>query len=67
MSTLEAIKLDCTYEERTSTKDSNKKYKCIVIKISENYEKVVFLSVPEQALIENTNKDNFSAFDSYNY
>lgn len=53
---MEAIKLDCTYEERTSTKDSNKKYKAIFIKISDNYEKVVFVSVPEQALIE-SNKD----------
>ena len=58
---LEPIKLDCTYEERTSTKDSTKKYKAIFIKIADNYEKVVFVSVPEQALIEN-NKDS-----SYNY
>lgn len=61
MSTLEAIKLDCTYEERTSTKDTTKKYKCLVIKFTDNYEKVVFLSVPEQALIES----NYTS--PYNY
>lgn len=57
---MEAIKLDCTYEERTSTKDNNKKYKAIFIKISDNYEKVVFVSVPEQALIEANKKDDFT-------
>lgn len=57
---MEAIKLDCTYEERTSTKDSNKKYKAIFIKISDNYEKVVFVSVPEQALIESNKDKDFS-------
>lgn len=61
---MEAIKLDCTYEERTSTKDNSKKYKAIFIKISDNYEKVVFVSVPEQALIESNNKDQ--GFN-YNY
>lgn len=59
---METIKLDCTYEERTSTKDNNKKYKAIFIKISDNYEKVVFVSVPEQALIEANNK-NKNPFD----
>ena len=59
---LEAIKLNCTYEERTSTKDSSKKYKAIFIKIADNYEKVVFVSVPEQALIENNNTSSI-----YNY
>lgn len=58
---MEPIKLDCTYEERTSTKDTTKKYKCIIIKIADNYEKVVFLSVPEQALIES----NYTS--PYNY
>lgn len=53
---MEPIKLDCTYEERTSTKDSTKKYKAIFIKISDNYEKVVFVTVPEQALIEQNKK-----------
>lgn len=58
---MEPIKLDCTYEERTSTKDTNKKYKAIFIKISDKYEKVVFVTVPEQALIEQ-NK-NTSIYD----
>lgn len=54
---MEAIKLNCTYEERTSKSDDKKKYKAIFIKISDNYEKVVFVSVPEQALIESNNKE----------
>lgn len=55
---MEPIKLDCTYEERTSSKDTTKKYKAIYIKIADNYEKVVFLSVPEQALIEQNYKSS---------
>lgn len=57
MSTLEAIKLDCTYEERTSQKDTTKKFKAIFIKLAPNFEKVVFLSVPEQALLESSHKE----------
>lgn len=58
---LEPIKLNCVYEERTSTKDNGKNYKAIFIKISDNYEKVVFLTVPEQALLEqNAKPTNFS-------
>ena len=49
---MEPIKLDCTYEERTSTKDTSKKYKAVIVKIAPNYEKVVFLTIPEQALLE---------------
>lgn len=55
---MEPIKLDCTYEERTSIKDTTKKYKAIYIKIAPNYEKVVFLTVPEQALLEQNNKSS---------
>lgn len=53
---MEAIKLNCTYEERTSKKDGNKTYKCLVIKFADNYEKVIFLTIPEIALIENAHK-----------
>lgn len=60
---LEPIKIDCTYEERTSTKDSNKKFKALFIKISDKYEKIVFLSVPEQALIESNEKEKSSIYD----
>lgn len=49
---MEAIKLDCTYEERVSKKDSSKKYKAIFIKINEHYEKLVLVSYPEQVMIE---------------
>ena len=55
---MEAIKLDCTYEERTSKKDTNNTFKAIFIKLAPNFEKVVFLSVPEQALIETSHKGN---------
>lgn len=58
MSSLETIKLDCTYEERTSKKDSTTKFKAVYIKLAPNFEKVVFLSVPEQALIEASHKEN---------
>lgn len=62
---METIKLSCTYEERTSRKDSSKKYKAIFIKIAPNYEKMVLVSVPEQALIESNNhSDNL---DPYNF
>lgn len=49
---MEPIKLECTYEERKSKKDSSKTYKAIFIKLSENYEKVVMIEYPEQKLIE---------------
>ena len=52
MLTLEPIKLDCTFEERTSKKDNTTRYKCLVIRLSNNYEKVIFLTIPEVALIE---------------
>lgn len=58
MSTLETIKLDCTYEERYSKKDATKKFKAIFVKLSPNFEKCVLLSVPEQALIESSHKVN---------
>lgn len=56
MSTLETIKLDCTYEERTSKNDTTKKYKAVFIKLADNFEKCVFLSVPEQALVESAHE-----------
>lgn len=60
----EPITLKCTYEERTSKKDNTKKYKAIFIKIAPNYEKMVLVSVPEQALIEanNTARVDFDQF-----
>ena len=46
--------LKCTFEERTSAK-TGKKYKALFIRLSDNnsYEKIVLLSAPEIALIEN--------------
>lgn len=43
--------LKCTFEERISTK-TGKSYKAIFIKLGNNYEKIVLLSAPEIALIE---------------
>lgn len=61
---METIKLSCTYEERTSKKDSSKKYKAIFIQIAPNYEKMVLVSVPEQALIEaNSHSDNLNPYN----
>ena len=51
---MESIKLNCTFEERTSKE--GKVYKCVVIKLSENYEKIIFLNAPEIALLENSHK-----------
>lgn len=62
---MEPIKLDCVYEERTSKE--GKTYKAIIIKISDNYEKVVFLSVPEQALLEQNNKKVEETINPYNF
>jgi hypothetical protein len=49
---MEPIKLECTYEERISKKDSSKKYKAIFIKINDRYEKMILVSYPEQIMIE---------------
>lgn len=65
---METINLVCTYEERTSKKDTSKKYKAIFIKIAPNYEKMVLVSVPEQALIESNNlPTNDSKVNPYNF
>lgn len=59
---MKAIKLDCTYEERTSKSDPTKTYKAIFIKLADNYEKMIFISIPEQILIENNHKDQEDMF-----
>lgn len=64
---MESIKLECTYEERTSRKDNSKKYKAIFIKIAPNYEKMVLVSVPEQALIESNNSSSTSNVNPYSF
>ena len=61
--TLKAIKLDCTYEERISEK-TQKPYKAIFIKLSDKYEKTVFVSYPEEALIDSIN--NIESTESLN-
>ena len=48
---MDTHKLECTYEDRTSKKD-NKKYKAVFIKLSDEYEKMIFLTVPETVLLE---------------
>ena len=45
------MRLDAILEERTSKKDKNKTYFCIVVKLTENVEKVVFLEQAEVELI----------------
>ena len=64
--TLETIKLDCTYEERVS-KTTNNPYKCLVVRLSDDYEKIILMSRPEQALIESSAKKNDSShsFDEF--
>lgn len=61
---MESKKINATYEERTSKE--GKSYKCIVLRLASNYEKLVFLSVPELALLENDNsseKQDISPYD----
>ena len=53
---MEPIKLECTYEERKSK--SGNTFKCVMIKISDNYSKMVMVDVPEQALIESIHKSD---------
>lgn len=52
------MKLDASLETRTS-KDGNT-YQCVVIKISEKSEKLVFLSPAEIELIELNNRNKVS-------
>lgn len=54
--------LKATFEERTSKEGKN--YKCVVLHIG-NYDKVIFLSIPEIALIEKFIEENNSS--PYNY
>ena len=53
--------IKATFEERTSKE--GKPYKCVVLRLADNYEKIVFLSVPEIALLESSNKDEKSPYD----
>ena len=48
--------LNCTLETRMSSK-TNKPYQCIVIKLTDTYEKLVFLTSAELALL--AQNDNF--------
>ena len=66
---MEPIKLDCTYEERTSKKDG-KLYKAIYIKLASNYERIVFPTVPEQVLLEQNylgNSQSSSSTSPYDF
>lgn len=55
---MEAIKLNATLEERES-KNGNK-YSVIVVKLTDNYEKLVFLEKAEEELIKiNSGKPSF--------
>ena len=46
------MKLDCSLETRTSKE--GKPYECVVIKITDNIEKVVFLTPSEKELLKIT-------------
>lgn len=50
------MRLNATLETRTSKE--GKSYECIVIKISEHSEKIVFLSPAELELLKLNNKDD---------
>lgn len=51
---MEKIELKATLEERTSKKGSN--YQVLVIKLTDTYEKLVFLEKSEIELLKSTNK-----------
>ena len=59
---MEPIKVECTYKEQLS-KDKTKTFKCLAIKLADNYEKIVFLTYPEQVLLEN----NYPEKSPYDY
>lgn len=48
---MEAIEVRATLETRVSKK-SGKTYQCIVIKLTDTYEKIVFLDIAEVELIK---------------
>lgn len=54
------MKCECVLETRVSSKTGNS-YKCLVIKLTDNYEKFVFLTNAEIALLEKNN--NSSMFE----
>ena len=64
---MEPIKLDCTYEERTSHKKDKQgvTFKAIIIKFPNGYERIVFPTAPEQYLIEHydSSKSASSPYD----
>lgn len=59
---MEPIKVDCVYKEQLS-KDKTKTFKALHVKLADNYEKIVFLSVPEQMLLEKTYSE--SVYNNY--
>lgn len=48
---MEAIKINATLEERISKKGSP--YQVVVLKLTDTYEKLVFLETAEQELLKN--------------
>ena len=63
---MKPIILNCTYEERISTK-TNKPYKAVFVKLNDSYEKTLFLSYPEVALLEQEiqKQENNNVFDEF--
>lgn len=60
---MEAKKLEATLEERLSSK-SGKNYQCIVLKLTDSYEKVIFLEKAELELLKaNQQKDDYNPFN----
>ncbi|MBQ7136775.1 MAG: hypothetical protein IJO43_02205 [Bacilli bacterium] len=57
---MDAKKLDATLEERTS-KNGNK-YQCIIIKLTDTYEKKVFLDAAELELVKTSQPTTRSPF-----
>lgn len=55
------MKLDASLETRTSKE--GKSYECVVIKISQNSEKIVFLSPAEIELLKLSHKKDDEFFD----
>ena len=58
------MKLDCSLETRTSKAGNS--YQCLVVKLAQDYEKVIFLDKAELALINQSNVDLQKGFDPFN-
>lgn len=63
---MEAIKVEATLVEKTSQKSGNT-YKCIELKLTPSYTKVVFLDNAELELLALNNKNNSQTSSPFDF